>query len=410
MTREYYLDIDNIYVDIIHNDNLNHLKKMKSNSVHSIVTDPPYEINFMHKEWDNQARAHDKELWKECLRVLKPGGFLLAFSATRTYHRLAIAIEDAGFTIKDQICWIYGQGMPHGLNISKAIEALEKTGGSSPKNLRKLDMGKNYGAGRMSRGADTDRDYKNTPKITNKQAKQWDGWNTLLKPAVEPIVMAQKPISEKTIVKNILKWGTGAINIDASRIAITKYDDPRLGGKGSWGTSKTAKNVYAGGYKGKEISSSAKGKYPANVIHDGHKDVVSLFPHSKSGAMSTNMTRKSTNKVYGKNLSKTGDTITAENVEASEGSAARFFYCAKANKQDRAGSKHVTVKPIKLMRYLVRLVTPPQGIVLDLFAGTGTTGYAAYLEGFDSVMIEQSKEYIGDIKNRFRPLLKNKES
>jgi len=402
--KAYYLNINDVYVDIIRSDNLKYLKTMEDNSVHSVVCDPPYEISFMYSEknkWDRGSRAHDQELWAECLRVLKPGGYLLAFSATRTYHRLATAIEDAGFLIRDQLAWMYGSGMPHGLNVAKAID---KHLGVKPTVIgsRKLQgkartmNGGNY----MGYEEREEIDEINLTRATSKQAKLYEGFNTHLKPAVEPIVMAQKPLSEKTIVKNILRWGTGAINIDGCRTAIdTSLDDPRLSGKGRWITKDAGRNVGAK-YRGVEIVGTGKGRYPANLLHDGSDEVRSLFPSVKSGvAVQRNGGGQ---KFWGKG---NGCGAREDAGYKDDLSAARFFYCAKRSKSEKGNSEHPTIKPIRLMRYLTRLITPPGGIVLDHFAGTGTTGYAAYLEGFDSILIEQSKEYVRDTKNRFRPLL-----
>jgi len=316
------------------------LKRIPDNTIHSVVTDPPYHLasivkrfgaanaapaqfgtdgayaraskGFMGKEWDGGDIAFSVPLWAEVYRVLKPGGHVVSFAASKNYHRMAVAIEDAGFEIRDQIMWLYGTGFPKSHNVGKVHP-------------------------------------------------EWEGWGTALKPAHEPICLARKPLSEKTVAANMAKWRTGAINIESSR--------------------------------------TDEGRFPANVVHDGSDEVSDAFPKSKDGvAVSRNKQagEHSGNKVYG-----------ARNVDlkdvtyGGEGSSARFFYSAKASKEDRAGSNHPTVKPIKLMEWLVTMVTPPGGVVLDMFAGTGTTGQAAINCNCRAVLIEREEEYLSDIRRRF---------
>jgi site-specific DNA-methyltransferase (adenine-specific) len=233
-------------------------------------------------------------------------------------------------------------------------------------------------------------------KPISKQAKKWKGWSTALKPAQEPILIARKPLLESNIAKNLLKHGAGAMNIDATRIAVnSEHDDPRLGGKGSWKTDKAAKNVYAGGYAGKEVTSSNKGRWPANIIHDGSQLVVVEFPHGH--ARGNIGLSKGGNGMYGH-----GSVMNAFGAGDS-GSAARFFYCAKASKSERGdGNNHPTVKPIALMRYLVKMFTPEGGRVLDPFLGSGTTGIAVMLEGKRFVGVEKSKDYFKIARKRVR--------
>ena len=324
------------------------LPTLAENSIDSIVCDPPYELGFMGKSWDSTGIANDPQLWKEVLRVLKPGGHLLAFSGSRTYHRMVVSIEDAGFEIRDQIMWVYGSGFPKSHNLRN----------------------------------------------------KWQGWGTALKPAHEPIVLGRKPFTG-TVANNVLTFGTGGINIDSSRV----------GSEG--GTFKASvpegisNGIYGEGINGTvDIGKLDSGRWPANFIHDGSDEVVALFPDtapSKAGirrnksGMGIHDSEKGT---FGK-----GDVFGGFD---DRGSAARFFYCAKANKRDRNEgldgfdnkNNHPTVKPTDLMRYLCRLITPPNGTILDPFLGSGSTGKAAMYEGFKFVGIELTEEYLPIAKAR----------
>jgi site-specific DNA-methyltransferase (adenine-specific) len=331
------------------------MKTMETDSIDSIVTDPPYELGFMGKSWDSSGIAFNVEVWQEALRVLKPGGHLIAFSGSRTYHRMAVAIEDAGFEIRDQIMWVYGSGFPKSHNLKD----------------------------------------------------DWQGWGTALKPAHEPMVLARKPLVG-TVANNVLTYGVGGLNIDGSRVGRAEGDDSSAGNRtATFGTQHTE----SGGDGSGGWEQNAAGRFPANFIHDGSDEVNELL-----------------------------------------GEFARFFYCAKASKKDRnegldgfeeiqitggggltanlredgsletasAGGKygsikakkanhHPTVKPTSLMQYLVRLVTPPNGIVLDPFLGSGSTGKAAMYEGFNFVGIELTPEYLPIAKARILFALKDKE-
>ena len=315
--------------------------------IESVVTDPPYELGFMGKSWDASGIAFDKKTWELAFQLLKPGGYLLAFSASRNYHRMAVAVEDAGFEIRDQIMWIYGSGFPKSLNLG-------------------------------------------------------DGWGTALKPAHEPIVMARKFI-EGTNKNNREKYGTGGINIDGCRIELSEGDDPRLGGKGTWKTDGMAKNVY-GDYKGRENGSSELGRFPANVMHDGSEEVVSGFPNAKGAVSNGDASVGETSEGVIKPLRRGKLTSYAD-----DGSAARFFYCPKVSKSERGeDNTHPTVKPQELMKYLCRLVTPKGGTVLDPFMGSGSTGMAAKDEEFKFIGIEKEKEYFEIAESRitrFAPLM-----
>ena len=320
-------------VRILQGDCLELLPTLPENSIDACVTDPPYGLEFMGKAWDHGVPG--VELWREVFRVLKPGAHLLAFGGTRTYHRMVCAIENAGFEIRDQIQWIYGSGFPKSHNMKD----------------------------------------------------EWQGWGTALKPAHEPIVLARKPLSEKTVAANVLKWGTGGLNIDGCRVGTEQRFNPSAANKAG-GNSLNMSVVGMPNADGRK----AIGRFPANVIHDGSDEVLTLFPDSQAG---TDKGKRGTGGIWSPSSG-----IPCGPQYGDSGSAARFFYCAKSSRKERNGSKHPTVKPVALMRYLCRLVTPLGGTVLDPFAGTGTTGEAAVLEGFGVVLIEREAEYIADIERR----------
>lgn len=363
-------------------DCLQVLRSMSDCSVDSVVTDPPYGLSFMGKKWDYDVP--DVDVWVECLRVLKPGGHLLAFAGTRTQHRMAVRIEDAGFEIRDMIAWVYGSGFPKSLDVSKAID---KAAG-----VEREVVGFDPVAAKRTAavGTNTFDDYKGqsgdiTAPATD-AARQWQGWGTALKPALEPITVARKPLVG-TVATNVLAHGTGALNIDGCRV-------PADDGANRARPPRTP-NAILGGGKGTNLTASEHddlGRWPANLIHDGSDEVVGAFPVTGP----SNVRRPIGGAIYGGNslnATVTADT-TVRGVSDNGGSAARFFYCAKASKSDRGdGNTHPTVKPTDLMRYLCRLVTPPGGVVLDPFMGSGSTGKAAMLEGFRFVGIERDANY-----------------
>ena len=390
---------------------------LEAESVDAIVTDPPYELGFMNKSWDASGVAFDPETWRHALRVLKPGGHLLAFSGSRTYHRMACAIEDAGFEIRDQIMWVYGSGFPKSHDVSKAIDreagAEREVVGSKfgmPGYSLAPDRGRNVGAGHDGTLSNPHAECAITAPATD-AARTWSGWGTALKPAHEPIVVARKPF-KGTVAQNVLAHGTGALNIDGCRV----------GTDGATTRSEQAPYAESGWRTGHKVETLNAGRWPANFIHDGSDEVLRLFPETASGYLNRgNITAE--NGIYGRRPK----GLKGE-YESSSGSAARFFYCAKASKRDRedglAGfqavrtggmqatadgsmltgsgnertttraNHHPTVKPTELMRYLCRLVTPPGGLVLDPFTGSGSTGRGAVLEGFRFLGIEMDPGYM----------------
>jgi site-specific DNA-methyltransferase (adenine-specific) len=343
----------------IYNGNcLDVLRNAPDNFADSIVCDPPYGLAFMGKKWDYDVPSVD--IWKECLRVLKPGGHLLAFGGTRTYHRLVVAIEDAGFEIRDQIQWIYGQGFPKSQDISKAID---KAAGAEREVVGEKKAGMAKGVKNMAvKHGDRDafgeaaEKYSDTVAITapaTPEAKQWSGWGTALKPANEPICLARKPLSETTIAKNVLKHGTGGLNIDGTRV----------------GTSRPASHMDPNKFKSWKET-------------DGNERSPSNEPDLR-----TDIGRFPANVIFDEDAAKVLDEQAAQSVS-------RFFYQAKASKSDRGeGNVHPTVKPIKLMEYLIKLITPEGGTVLDPFMGSGTTGVAAVRNGFQFRGIELDEKY-----------------
>jgi len=464
----------------LHNgDCLNVLKMMIEDEVFvdSIVTDPPYELGFMGRSWDSTGIAFQKETWELCFKVLKPGGHLLAFSGSRTYHRMAVAIEDAGFEIRDQVMWLYGSGFPKSMNVGKIVD----------KKLRGVGVGKSdpksplHGTKRQKiDGSNAKHDMSPLYKTQNVEyeyehdiSKQWDGWGTALKPAHEPLVLARKPLSEKSIADNVLKWGTGGINIDECRVEgnDAKYPDSNpVMNSGKYAQNENAKRktvvrksrdengVWTNDNSGMKAEGSKyadadpRGRFPSNVMHDGSDVVKDIFPKTgtkgKAKYPDTNPDFRDQGRQSKENMGidklSFGQTENVKRkkvvrksrdengVWTDDNSASRYFYCAKTSKAERnqgldnfpikqtqgggggigdykddvnsasgkfgsekAPSKntHPTVKPIKLMKYLCRLITPKGGTVLDPFMGSGSTGMAAKEENFEFVGIEKEEQY-----------------
>lgn len=327
---------------------------MTDNSIDSIVTDPPYELGFMEEDWDRTGIAFNIELWRECLRVLKPGGYLLAFGGARTYHRMACAVEDAGFEIRDQIMWLFGGGFPKPFNLEKAIAKVS----------------------------------------SETEAKRWAGWGSTLKPAHTPICVARKPLSEKTLARNVLRWGTGGINIseckipidlelDASQLRTIKRNRRRNTNEQKWGFSKKGGSVAQ--------ALSCEGRFPANVILD---EETGKLLDQQSGILKSGkncIRRKEGRFLKHTGLGKAGDVQTTHD---DMGGASRFFYCARASGAERGEFNiHPSVKPLSLVKYLVKLVTPSEGICLDPFEGSGTHALACLELGAQFIGFEKEEKY-----------------
>ena len=528
--KPYYQDD---LVTLFHGDCREVLKTLPDNSVDSIVTDPPYELGFMGKKWDNSGVAYDVTVWQECLRVLKPGGHVLAFGGSRTWHRLAVAVEDAGFELRDSIAWLYGSGFPKSLDVSKAIDKsqgqnqarqlqftawmrasgltaskardvlfeagliTEKSNQAShyfaetigsqpaiataemfralrpylppvPEEIERLVAertgiewtaykqrevigqrvtgaamsGKKSGLAVGTGGTDfgSGQNLVNETAPATSEAKAWEGWGTALKPAFEPVVVGRKPLVG-TVAENVLEWGVGGLNIDGSRIGMKDgdgWDVPIPQAKTahpSWTSGATDRTGVD--WTDKRQTPHVQGRWPANVILD--KVTAGLLDEqsgvSKSGKPGVRSADGFNASVYGKGMGIAAGDANGEYGDS--GGASRFFYVAKASKRDRnegledlpkfnrykkggvggTGGKrdvsvaenatpvsnfHPTVKPTQLMRYLIKLVTPPGGTVLDPFTGSGSTGKAALLDGFQFVGAELTEEYLPIIEGRLR--------
>lgn len=371
-------------------DALKVLKALPSNSVHAVVTDPPAGISFMNKSWDHDKGGRDAWIaWMtsvatECLRVLKPGGHALVWALPRTSHWTATAWEDAGFEVRDCIYHVFGSGFPKSLDVSKAID---KAAGVEREVVewRKSAGGRTTGANPMDRDAGKTNTHDPITIPATDAARQWDGWGTALKPAVECWWLLRKALSEPTIAVNVLKYGTGALNIDGCRIEVG-VDDPNKGG---------VESIFGVG-NSKRPATLTLGRWPANLIHDGSDEVLAEFPNSSTTGL---------RRIPDRMQQEQGVTPFTRGKDAPEytdsGSTARFFYCAKPSRAERGeDNTHPTVKAIALMRYLCRLVTPLDGFVLDPFAGSGTTGIAARLEGFQFIGIESEEPYFEIAKRR----------
>ena len=406
---------------VFQGDALHLAGSLASDSIDAVITDPPYGLKFMGKGWDHGVPG--VEFWLEALRVLKPGGHLLAFGGTRTHHRLMVAIEDAGFEIRDCLMWLYGQGFPKSLDVSKAIdkaagaerERIPASGGLHNNRNLNDDGWKNIGdAGAMMDSS--------TP--ATEAAQQWDGWGTALKPAWEPIILARKPLIG-TVAANVTAHGTGALNIDGCRIEGSER--PRIESD-----RRLAHNTYGPGLGGSQSTGTTTlGRWPANVVLD--EDAAAMLDEMSGVSTSKQAKRKSAGQSVGngETLNKYQMNVDNYGGHNDTGGASRFFYCAKASRSERnkglegmpergggclegnadtdnarkiganpdrpvatTQNHHPTVKPIALMRWLCRLVTPPGGTILDPFNGSGSTGCAAVLEGFRYLGFELDQDFV----------------
>ena len=414
-------------IDLKCGDMLEELEKINENSIDSIITDPPYELNFMNKGWDNAGISFNKETWGKCLRVLKPGGYLLAFGGSRTFHRIACAIEDAGFEIRDTIMWLYGSGFPKSQNIGLMID---KRNGIDNRTGNIVEgMGSNNTESLNNHQYETQNFKKQYEK--REAQNEWKGWGTCLKPSFEPIIIARKPF-KGTLVDNVIKWGVGGLNIDECRV-----------GTGTGNTKPEYKpnnknNVYGKGLGGGDYENT-NGRFPANTILTYDQitfdEVCGGFPNAKDYGGKPNYEKS--------NYKSTCDFLNGKAYKrgihyAENGSASRYFYCAKASKKDRdeglenfieekvndgrnkpidnafqrgetlRKNTHPTVKPTELMQYLVRLVNPKGATILDPFMGSGSTGKAVMYENkernvdYSFIGIELNQEYFNIAKERIK--------
>jgi len=377
------------FVTIYHGDCLDVMRGMEPDSIDAIVTDPPYGLSFMGKDWDHGVPG--EHFWHQALRVAKPGAHMVAFGGTRTHHRLMVAIEDAGWEIRDCLGYLYGSGFPKNFDVSKAID--REAGGE-----REVLGTRHDGASNKTREtvfSDDACSWKKEVQITapaTEAAAKWSGWGTSLKPAWEPVVLARKPLTG-TVARNVQQWGTGALNIDGCRV-VTEEPRPLREVHPLRDDVEYEPNALAGRVDGSLASSKAVGettlgRWPANIAHDGSDEVLAVFPHTSSNPFVSSIATGKSHDVYGGGM----EDYTGRGFNDS-GSAARFFYTAKASKSERqegiidGRNTHPTVKPLDLMRWLVRLVTPPDGVVLDPFMGSGTTLKAARAEGHRSIGID----------------------
>lgn len=422
--------------EVLNADCLEAMSGMDDCLFDAVVTDPPYGLSFMGKEWDSfgtdTRQPGDEHYWvpdnpygrasvrygwnqdkaklalsnaafqdrmtpifSEILRVAKPGAHLLCFGGTRTFHRMACAIDDAGWEIRDCIMWVYGSGFPKSMDVGKAIDKelnAERDKVPNPLSAKQTSYHTDVYGGQDGRT------FKQPIPVTE-QAKEWDGWGTALKPAWEPIIVARKPL-DGTVAHNVMEHGTGALNIDACRV-------PTEDGYESLTVTQGGDHFSIGSDKktrGTTFSPSVFGRFPANLVHDGSEEVLELFPQSdgQQGKVSgLEPSRIGDNGIYGHY-----SAGVASIPRGDSGSAARFFYCAKASAQDRGdGNDHPTVKPNELMRWLVRLVCRKDGIVLDPFCGSGSTGVACVNEGMSFVGIDQDEHYCGIARRRIEDAL-----
>jgi site-specific DNA-methyltransferase (adenine-specific) len=396
--------LDDYDVIVYQGDCINVMSEMPEASIDAIITDPPYGLEFMGRDWDGFGTPIGFQTWteswaREAFRILKPGGHLLAFAGTRTYHRMASGVEDAGFEIRDCIAWMYGSGFPKSKNVALAIDK----GEGYPNRGRAIPTASSYQASDKDKANKLESNPVGEYIPATPEAAKWNGWGTALKPAFEPIVVARKPLIG-TVAANVLEHGTGALNIDATRIGTENI------------TSHKTKMLRHGGenarpWHDKHVPSSSDhiGRWPANIALDA---TAAAMLDQQSGVAQPKDQRtaiKGGNKgALGAFAGSSPDAVGTWPADPG-GGASRFFYTAKASRQDRnvgglADNTHPTVKPTELMRWLIRLVTPPGGIILDPFGGSGSTGLAARAENTRCILIEREAEYLQIIRDRLSQL------
>ncbi len=415
---------------VMQGDCLELLKSIPDNSVTAIITDPPYELGFMGKGWDKSGIANNIELWRECLRVLKPGGYLLSFGGTRTFHRMACAIEDAGFEIRDMVewlystdtafaeffdslnrsqqellygllnnnsmlHWVYGSGFPKSHNIGIAVDKLQ---GNERVFVSKNPANRPYN---LTKG-ETSTGWQSPPRPDkDKGTSEWEGWGTATKPSHEPICMARKPLSEKTVAENCLKWGTGGINIDRSRVGTGTITQTRTQMR-TWREKEGRTDIPD---SADNSQTTTQGRFPANLIHDGSDEVKACFPDTKSGKAGKDGHKRKESLNYQSTVNYADRSENADELYGDSGNASRFFksiiYTSKVGKKDRGeGNTHPTVKPIALMEYLINMVSREGDTILDPFGGSGTTAIACLNTNRKYILMEKEKEYIDIINKR----------
>lgn len=369
---------------------------MGAESIDAIVTDPPYGLSFMGREWDHGVPG--VPFWSEALRVAKPGAHLVAFGGSRTFHRLTCAIEDAGWEVRDCLMWLYGSGFPKSLNVSKAIDS----GGGRPEDIRRMQMGDTYepsGRGRVNYdhgGGSAMNGATGQSEPKSDAARQWSGWGTALKPAYEPVILARKPL-RGTVASNVQAFGTGALNVDGCRVAaLDGYTENAV----TQGIN-TARTSFAPAVGRRTFEPSASGRWPSNILLD-EEAAAALDEASGERPVSGAARNGRPSEARASGGVTWGGLHGNGQLHNDSGGASRFFYTAKASAEDRGrwqGNDHPTVKPTDLMRWLCRLVTPPGGLVLDPFMGSGSTGCAAVAEGFRFVGIDLDQRHV-DIARR----------
>ncbi len=389
------------------------LRDIEKESVHSIVTDPPYELGFMDRDWDESGIAFDENFWTEVKKVLRPGGYVLSFGGSRTHHRLMVAIENAGFEIKGCCMWLYNTGFPKSHDVSRGID--KELDMEDEREVIATEERYNEPSGLVKAGRGSEAREKITREITapaSMEAKKWDDWGTALKPAYEPIVMAQKPLSEDTIAENVLRHSVGAINIDGCRLP-TEDDTQRKVGDRQTGTYDEVGGMFEKGeYEGMKAGGHEGGRWPTNLMLDERASVLL----DNQGGKTKSKVREPTGGSQSSNRVAMGEVTTPDTSKRGyndSGGISRYFYSPKPHSNEKnigcEDNYHPTVKPIELISYLIRLVTPEDGKVMDPFLGSGTGAIAALLEDKKFVGIELDEEKAELSKKRVKHVKNNLE-